>query len=295
MTQVYNNPFPPESDRHILWHMLVERDIEAFLKGDWSMVEDDFLAEGFIGMDGSKSDNPDNWRLDFPSVTTYRDTWLKQSREMLGKVNVDTLRSGLIDATYLRDIEIKDGAAVLHKKFNGQIVADDGEIISLQWQTLYYCKMFEGRWKITGFTGYLPYPMGTRGAQPPTQIKQSPAGASQHITAGPYSPVLIVNPGQLVVISGQAAIDQTGMIVGDTIEEQTRVTMENCLKQLASAGCNFANVFKANVYLTDLAHWNIFNSIYVEFMPEPRPVRTAVQAQLLPGLLVEVEMWAVKA
>ncbi len=30
-------------------------------------------------------------------------------------------------------------------------------------------------------------------------------------------------------------------------------------------------------------------------MPEPLPVRTAVQAVLLPGFLVEIEMWAVKA
>ena len=30
-------------------------------------------------------------------------------------------------------------------------------------------------------------------------------------------------------------------------------------------------------------------------MPEPLPVRTAVQAVLLPGFVVEIEMWAVAA
>ena len=30
-------------------------------------------------------------------------------------------------------------------------------------------------------------------------------------------------------------------------------------------------------------------------MAEPLPVRTAVQAVLLPGFLVEIEMWAVKS
>jgi len=29
----------------------------------------------------------------------------------------------------------------------------------LKWQTLYYCRLHEGRWKISGFTGYLPNPM----------------------------------------------------------------------------------------------------------------------------------------
>ncbi len=32
----------------------------------------------------------------------------------------------------------------------------------MQWQTLYYCRFHEGRWKISGFTGYLPNPMGIR-------------------------------------------------------------------------------------------------------------------------------------
>jgi enamine deaminase RidA (YjgF/YER057c/UK114 family) len=30
-------------------------------------------------------------------------------------------------------------------------------------------------------------------------------------------------------------------------------------------------------------------------MPGPLPVRTALQVVLLPGFLVEIEMWAVKA
>ena len=124
--------------------------------------------------------------------------------------------------------------------------------------------------------------------------KSLPAGATQHVTAGPYSPVLIVSPGQLVVISGQAAIDAGGKVVGETIEEQTRFTLENCRQQLATAGCTFADVFKVNAYLTDLAEWPRFNAVYREFMPEPRPVRTAVQTGLLMTLKVEIEMWAVK-
>ncbi len=124
--------------------------------------------------------------------------------------------------------------------------------------------------------------------------KRLPEGASQHVTAGPYSPVLVVSPGQLVVISGQAAIDAQGTVVGETIEEQTKVTLANCQAQLATAGCTFADVFKVNVYLTDLAEWPRFNAIYREWLPEPRPVRTAVQAGLLMNLKVEIEMWAVK-
>jgi hypothetical protein len=31
----------------------------------------------------------------------------------------------------------------------------------LNWQTLYFCRRAGGRWKLTGFAGYLPFPMGT--------------------------------------------------------------------------------------------------------------------------------------
>lgn len=37
--------------------------------------------------------------------------------------------------------------------------------------------------------------------------KICPPGSTQHKTAGPYSPVLLVNYGISVVISGQVAVD----------------------------------------------------------------------------------------
>ena len=126
-------------------------------------------------------------------------------------------------------------------------------------------------------------------------LKRRPAGARQHVTAGPYSPVLEVDARHLVVISGQVAVDLDGSVIGETIEDQTRVTLENCAAQLASAGCGLGDVFKVNIYLTDLAEWERFNLVYEAMMPAPLPVRTAVQAILLPGFRVEFEMWAVKA
>ena len=122
-----------------------------------------------------------------------------------------------------------------------------------------------------------------------------PQGARQHVTAGPYSPVLEVDASRLVVLSGQVAVDMDGNIIGSTMEEQARATLQNCAKQLASAGCTLANVFKVNVYVADLGDWARFNAVYQEVMREPLPVRTAIQAVLLPGFLLEVEMWAVKA
>lgn len=120
-----------------------------------------------------------------------------------------------------------------------------------------------------------------------------PSNASQHVTAGPYSPVLIVNFGKLVVLSGQAAIDKNGQIVGESIEEQTRYMMENCRDQLATANCTFDDVFKVTLFIKDINQWSAVNKIYETYFNEPRPVRTAVQTGLIGELLVEIEMWAV--
>jgi 2-iminobutanoate/2-iminopropanoate deaminase len=125
-------------------------------------------------------------------------------------------------------------------------------------------------------------------------LKRLPAGAVQHVTAGPYSPVLEVDAKSLVVLAGQVAVDLDGKIVGRSIEEQAEATLANCRRQLASAGCDFSDVFKVNVYLADLTEWSRFNAIYERSMPAPLPVRTAVQAVLLDGFRVEIEMWAVK-
>ncbi|WP_192357831.1 RidA family protein [Mesorhizobium mediterraneum] len=89
-------------------------------------------------------------------------------------------------------------------------------------------------------------------------LKSRPRGATQHVTAGPYSPVLQVDARHLVVISGQVAVDMDGNVVGDTIEEQAAATLQNCERQLATADCGLRDVFKVNVYLADLRHWARF-------------------------------------
>ena len=124
--------------------------------------------------------------------------------------------------------------------------------------------------------------------------KRVPTGATQHSTAGPYSPVLEIQADRLVVISGQVALDLHGNIAGDSIEEQTRATLANCRRQLETAGCTFDDVFKVNAYMTDLNDWDRFNAVYMEILPEPRPARTTIGAKLLRTFLIEIEMLAAK-
>lgn len=287
------NPFNKQDpDRYSIWEMLVKRDIEAFIKNDWEAIADDFIEEGFMGIDAQSSDNPDSWKVAFPNLKLYQQFWLDQSTAFSGTDWEDDPQQKLYEATTLRDIDISEDSALVHKKFDGTIRKKEGRNELLNWQTLYRCRKVKGKWKITGFTGFLPHPMGnTTSQQSPVEL---PGDASQHATAGPYSPVLLLNPGQLVVISGQAALNQHGETVGTTIEEQTRVTLENCRRQLESAGSSLNEVFKVTAYLKDLDHWSRFNTVYKEYFTKPLPVRTAIQTGLLNNFLVEIELWAIR-
>ncbi len=285
-----NNPFPKNSDRAEIWTMLVARDIQAFVNADWGMVDKDFIPEGFIGIDGKKINDPDQWTITFPNLELYKEEWLRQAEIFKNTDWSGNCIEDLHSLTDLTQIDVTGDVALAHKKFDGYLTKSDGQKDYLKWQTLYQCRKHRGRWKISGFVGYLPYPLGEQGTK--GGVIQIPHEATQHSTAGPYSPVLEISSDKLVVISGQAAIDRDGNVVGDDIESQTRYTLENCQMQLAAAGCTLDDVFKVNVYLRDLADWPKFDEIYSTYFSNPLPVRTAVQTPLLMTLLVEIECWA---
>lgn len=286
------NPFPNDPDRYAIWEMLVERDIEAFVKGDWNMVAGDFIETSFLGLDARFKANPDSWQLSFPTLEDYRESWLEQAQANTGRISPEALAKALHDATTLRDIDLRGESAAVHKKFDGSVRFDDGSVQTLLWQTLYFCRKVTGVWKISGFVGYLPNPLADAVRTGP--VKEVPAGAGQHATAGPYSPVLRVRADELVVISGQVAVAPDGSVTSHDFTQQSESTLHNCLEQLATAGLTLADVFKVNVYLADLANWGAFNEVYRRLVPDPKPVRTAVGVALLPGFLVEVEMWAAR-
>ncbi|UYN99181.1 MAG: hypothetical protein KIT02_14825 [Devosia sp.] len=155
------NPFPDDADRSAIWTMLVPRDIAAYVQADWSMVEGDFVAGDFMGVHGNKTGNPDGWTISFPTLDAYRDEWLRQAREGQAVDYAEDVESGIHRATSLTEIEITGERAIAHKKFDGEIKLANGGVDRLNWQTLYFCRKVAGQWKLTGFVGYLPYPMGS--------------------------------------------------------------------------------------------------------------------------------------
>lgn len=97
----------------------------------------------------------------FPSLAAYRDEWLRQARDFAEQAFAEDARTAIFTTTTLEDIEINGDRALARKKFDGGIKKADGSFDVLKWQTVYYCRLHEDRWKICGFTGYLPNPMGS--------------------------------------------------------------------------------------------------------------------------------------
>ncbi len=104
--------------------------------------------------------------------------------------------------------------------------------------------------------------------------------------AGAYSPG--VRAGNLLFVSGQTPRNPaTGAIVGETIEEQTRVTLENVERIVRTAGATLQDIVSVTVYLSDEDNWGRFNEVYKTVFSPPYPTRAVVGAELR-GIMVEI-------
>ena len=106
---------------------------------------------------------------------------------------------------------------------------------------------------------------------------------------GPYSQAIV--HGDLVFVAGQVALDPaSGKVRGETIEEQTRQTLENLDAVLRASRSGLDRLLRVTVFLSDLDEFSRFNRVYEQMLGDARPARTTVQAGGLPlGLKVEVD------
>lgn len=110
---------------------------------------------------------------------------------------------------------------------------------------------------------------------------------------GPYSQAIEANG--MVFVSGQLPINGATGEMPETIEEQTKQSLENMKHILEEAGLTMANVVKTTVFLQDMSFFVGMNGVYATYFEGAFPARSAFAVKALPkDALVEIECIAVR-
>jgi reactive intermediate/imine deaminase len=105
---------------------------------------------------------------------------------------------------------------------------------------------------------------------------------------GTYSQAVKV--GTTVYLSGQIGLDPATMQMVDSIEAQIHRVFKNLKAVAEAAGGSLNDVVKLNIFLTDLSHFALVNTIMAEYFSQPFPARAAVGVASLPrAALVEAD------
>jgi reactive intermediate/imine deaminase len=115
----------------------------------------------------------------------------------------------------------------------------------------------------------------------------------------PYEPYRIsqaMRVGDLLFVSGQAAIDEHGRLVGvGDFDAQAEQAFTNLERVLAAGGSSLRDVAKVTIFLTDMGNFPKIVELRGKWFSEPYPADTIVQvaALALPELEIEIEAVAV--
>lgn len=101
--------------------------------------------------------------------------------------------------------------------------------------------------------------------------------------------------GNLVFLSGQAAIDEQGAVVGvDDFDAQAAQTFANIGRVLEAAGSSMQQIVKVTIYLTDMDNFPKILELRERHFTPPYPADTIVEISALglPELMIEVDVIA---
>ncbi|USK36736.1 RidA family protein (plasmid) [Bacillus sp. F19] len=108
---------------------------------------------------------------------------------------------------------------------------------------------------------------------------------------GPYSQA--VKMGNFLFVSGQLPIHLETNKIPETIEEQTKQSLENVKAILEAAGSDLDHVVKTLVFIKDMNTFSTVNEVYQTYFTKNYPARSAVEVARLPkDALIEIEVIA---
>lgn len=109
---------------------------------------------------------------------------------------------------------------------------------------------------------------------------------------GHYVPGMISNG--MLYISGQLAVHHdSGAPMAEDIATQTEDALCNVERVLHAAGLKREDVVQCRLYIPDVQHWDIVNTVYARFFGEHRPARAIIPCRELHfGAMIEIEALA---
>jgi len=125
--------------------------------------------------------------------------------------------------------------------------------------------------------------------------------AHQRLRSGaPWEPVVgycrAVVAGPIVAISGSAAVDEHGELVGvGDMHAQSVQCLKVLESTLASAGASLGDVIRTRIFVTDIEQWEAVARAHREVFEESPPATSMVEVVRLidERMLVEIEADAV--
>lgn len=115
----------------------------------------------------------------------------------------------------------------------------------------------------------------------------------------PYEPFRLsqgFRVGDLLIVSGQASIDESGQIVGaGDFDAQAQQTFQNLERVLQAGGSSLDRVVKVTIFVTDMANFGKIVELRGKWFSPPYPADTIVEVSslALPELEIEIEAIAV--
>ena len=113
----------------------------------------------------------------------------------------------------------------------------------------------------------------------------------------PYEPFRLsqgFRVGDLLLISGQAAIDESGQLVGvGDFDAQAEQTFRNLRRVLEAGGSSLDRVVKVTIFLTDMGNFPKIVDLRGKWFTPPYPADTIVEVRSLYRPEVEIEIEAI--
>ncbi len=113
----------------------------------------------------------------------------------------------------------------------------------------------------------------------------------------PYEPYRLsqgFRVGDLLFVSGQAAIDEAGQVVGaGDFDAQAEQVFRNLARVLEAGGSSLENVVKVTIFLTDMGNFPKIVELRGRWFTPPYPADTIVEVTSLALSELEIEIEAI--